>query len=172
MPARLVYTLRGDAEIDSPATRIRRPGRDSHTRSATRARWGIATLAAVAGLGLTAVLASWVDPLVNWLVFHPSRKIDVYPSHRLPNAARLSALGAHVLLLDYRGYGLSEGHPSERGVYADARAALHYLMVERGVDPDRIVLFGRSLGAAVAVEVGGPAYFRRIGEFLDRVASP
>jgi hypothetical protein len=74
-------------------------------------------------------------------------------SHRLPNAARLSALGAHVLLLDYRGYGLSEGRPSERGVYVDARAALQYLMAERGIDPDRIVLFGRSLGAAVAVEL-------------------
>jgi pimeloyl-ACP methyl ester carboxylesterase len=74
-------------------------------------------------------------------------------SHRLPNAARLRALGAHVLLLDYRGYGLSEGRPSEQGVYLDARAAREHLVVERGVEPDRIVLFGRSIGASVAVEL-------------------
>ena len=43
-------------------------------------------------------------------------------SHRLPNAAELSRLGTHVLLLDYRGYGLSEGSASEAGVYRDARA--------------------------------------------------
>ena len=73
-------------------------------------------------------------------------------SHRLPNAARLAALGSHVLLLDYRGYGLSEGRPSEDGVYADARAGLAHL-TERGIDEERTVLFGRSLGGAVAVDL-------------------
>lgn len=74
-------------------------------------------------------------------------------SHRLPNAARLRDLGIHVLLPDYRGYGLSEGSPTERGVQIDARAALAYLTNERGLDPRRVILFGRSLGAAVAVEL-------------------
>jgi pimeloyl-ACP methyl ester carboxylesterase len=74
-------------------------------------------------------------------------------SHRLPNAAELAALGTDVLLLDYRGYGLSEGRPSENGVYADARAALAHLQSERGFPPERIVVFGRSLGGAVAVEL-------------------
>ncbi len=74
-------------------------------------------------------------------------------SHRLPNAARLAALGTHVLLLEYRGYGLSEGRPTEEGVYADARAGLRHLVRERRVPEDRVVLFGRSLGGAVAVEV-------------------
>lgn len=74
-------------------------------------------------------------------------------SHRLPNAAELAALDTDVLLLDYRGYGLSEGRPSERGVYADARAALAHLQGERGFPPERIVVFGRSLGGAVAVEL-------------------
>jgi fermentation-respiration switch protein FrsA (DUF1100 family) len=64
-------------------------------------------------------------------------------SHRLPNAAALARLGIHVLLPDYRGYGLSEGRPSEAGVYADARAGLAHL----------IVVFGRSLGGAVAVDL-------------------
>ena len=74
-------------------------------------------------------------------------------SHRLPNAAALVGLGAHVLLLDYRGYGLSEGRPSEAGVYADARAGLAHLVETRGIEEGRIVVFGRSLGGAVAVDL-------------------
>jgi len=74
-------------------------------------------------------------------------------SHRLPNAAQLAALDAHVLLADYRGYGRSEGRPSERGVYADARAALAHLTDERGVPEERVVVFGRSLGGGVAVDL-------------------
>ena len=74
-------------------------------------------------------------------------------SHRLPNAALLAEQGADVLLLDYRGYGLSEGRPSETGLYADARAALAWLLVERGLAEERVVLFGRSLGGAVAVDL-------------------
>ncbi|HEY5656344.1 MAG TPA: alpha/beta hydrolase [Myxococcota bacterium] len=81
-------------------------------------------------------------------------------SHRLPNAAALRDLGAHVLLLDYRGYGLSEGRPSERGVCADARAALAHLIETRGVREARVVLFGRSLGGAVALDL---AQDRRLG---------
>jgi fermentation-respiration switch protein FrsA (DUF1100 family) len=74
-------------------------------------------------------------------------------SHRLPNAAALANLGADVLLLDYRGYGLSDGRPSEVGVYADARAGLSHLIASRGIPSERIVVFGRSLGGAVAVEL-------------------
>jgi fermentation-respiration switch protein FrsA (DUF1100 family) len=74
-------------------------------------------------------------------------------SHRLPNAGRLAELGVHVLLLDYRGYGRSEGRPSEAGVYADARAGLRELVEEVGLPEERVVLFGRSLGGAVAVDL-------------------
>ena len=74
-------------------------------------------------------------------------------SHRLPNAAELVALGTSVLLLDYRGYGLSEGRASESGVYADARAGLSHLTSERGVAEGRVVVFGRSIGGAVAVDL-------------------
>lgn len=74
-------------------------------------------------------------------------------SHRLPNAAELVRLDAHVLLLDYRGYGLSEGSPSESGVYADARAGLAYLIERSGVPESRSVIFGRSLGGAVAIDL-------------------
>jgi predicted alpha/beta-fold hydrolase len=71
-------------------------------------------------------------------------------SHRLPNAAALMQLGSHVLLLDYRGYGLSEGRPDEAGVYADARAGLAHLVDHVGIPERRTVVFGRSLGGAVA----------------------
>jgi fermentation-respiration switch protein FrsA (DUF1100 family) len=74
-------------------------------------------------------------------------------SHRLPNAAALQRLGAHVLLLDYRGYGKSDGRPSEKGAYADARAALAHVTGTREVPEERVVVFGRSLGGAVAVDL-------------------
>ncbi|NRA07466.1 MAG: alpha/beta hydrolase [Myxococcales bacterium] len=71
-------------------------------------------------------------------------------SHRLPNAALLAALKTHVLLLDYRGFGRSEGSPSEQGLYADARAGLAHLEAVRGIPATRTFVFGRSLGGAVA----------------------
>ena len=62
-------------------------------------------------------------------------------------------LGVSVFIFDYRGYGLSDGKPSERGVYADGEAALAYLRARGDVDMTRLTLFGRSLGCAVAVEL-------------------
>lgn len=58
-----------------------------------------------------------------------------------------------VMIFDYRGYGRSEGRPSERGVLADARAARTWLAQRAGVPPGEIVLMGRSLGAAVMVDL-------------------
>ena len=74
-------------------------------------------------------------------------------SGRLSRLAELHRrLGMNVLIFDYRGYGLSEGRPFEKGTYLDAEAALDYLGSRSDVDPDRIVLFGHSLGTAIAVE--------------------
>jgi fermentation-respiration switch protein FrsA (DUF1100 family) len=73
--------------------------------------------------------------------------------HRLGRARCLVAeLGLDVVLVDYRGYGRSGGAPSEAGLYLDGRA-VYDAAAGRGVAPDRIVLFGESLGAAVAVDV-------------------
>jgi hypothetical protein len=60
---------------------------------------------------------------------------------------------ANVLALEYRGYGRSEGKPSERGVYRDAEAAYLYLVNKKGKDPKTIVSFGQSLGTAVAAHL-------------------
>lgn len=73
--------------------------------------------------------------------------------HRLDNLAELHRLGLSVLLFDYRGYGRSRGKPSEDGLYQDALAAYAYLTGTRRIRPERLVLFGRSLGAVVAGEV-------------------
>ncbi|MCA9772811.1 MAG: alpha/beta hydrolase [Myxococcales bacterium] len=72
---------------------------------------------------------------------------------RWDNVERLMARGVRVFIIDYRGYGKSGGVPTERGLYLDARAAWAALAARPGVDPDRVFLFGRSLGGAVAIDL-------------------
>ncbi len=102
--------------------------------------------------GLT--LHSWYVPgpgEVTWLWFHGN---GGNISHRLDEVALFHhRLGVNQFVFDYRGYGRSEGKPTERGTYRDARAALAYLKGRGDVDPGKIVYFGRSLGTAVAVEL-------------------
>lgn len=74
-------------------------------------------------------------------------------SHRLDRSRLLvDRLGLDILLLDYRGYGLSAGKPSEAGLYRDARAA-YRAAADRGFSAGGIVLFGESIGSAVALEL-------------------
>jgi len=74
-------------------------------------------------------------------------------SLRVPLAAALAQAGLAVLLFDYRGYAANPGRPTEPGLAADARAALAYLAARPEVDPARLVYFGESLGAAVALRL-------------------
>lgn len=75
-------------------------------------------------------------------------------SHRVDMMVKMArSLPVQVLIVDYRGYGKSQGRPSEQGLYRDARAAWRYLVEERGVASDRIVIFGKSLGGAAAVDL-------------------
>ncbi len=76
-------------------------------------------------------------------------------SHRLESIEIFHRLGLNVFIFDYRGFGRSGGRPSEEGTYQDAGAAYDYLHGEREIPPERIVIFGRSLGGAVAVETAG-----------------
>ncbi len=73
--------------------------------------------------------------------------------NRLGNLRALVERGLSVFLFDYRGYGRSEGRPSEEGLYEDALAAYDMLVQRRRISAEQIVLFGRSLGGAVAGEV-------------------
>lgn len=74
-------------------------------------------------------------------------------SHRYEIINDLVKLPANVLIIDYRGYGKSEGRPSEEGLYMDARAAWDYLTTTRALSASQIVIFGESLGGAVAIEL-------------------
>ncbi len=73
-------------------------------------------------------------------------------THRSDHAHAIARAGSAVLVLDYRGYGKSEGHPSELGFYLDAEAGYDALL-QFGVTPTRIILQGESLGTAVAAEL-------------------
>ena len=74
-------------------------------------------------------------------------------SHRIDSIEIFNALGFDVFIIDYRGYGQSEGKVSEQGAYLDAQAAYRFLVGERGIDPSRVVIFGRSLGGAIAAQL-------------------
>jgi hypothetical protein len=74
-------------------------------------------------------------------------------SHRLDSLRVFHRLGLNVLLFDYRGYGRSSGSPSEEGLARDAEAGYVHLLRQPEVDKRRILLFGRSLGAAVAARL-------------------
>jgi len=95
--------------------------------------------------------ASAENAFADLLFFHGNAG-NLYD--RLENVDVLVAIGFNVLIMDYRGYGKSEGEPSERALYDDGLLAYRYLTEERGVDPSRLVLFGRSLGSTVAIELG------------------
>lgn len=96
-----------------------------------------------------------------WIRAAPPRAGHVLVCHgnagnvgdRAAHATMLAAAGLDVLLFDYRGYGRSAGRPSEAGTYRDARVARAALLREPGVNPDRVLYLGESLGAAVALEL-------------------
>ena len=100
--------------------------------------------------------------LHGWFFDHPNPRAVALFCHG--NAGNIASRGQAMWLLnqrhglaimtfDYRGYGKSEGSPSEQGILADARAARHWLAERTGVAESDIVLMGRSLGGAVAVDL-------------------
>ena len=74
-------------------------------------------------------------------------------SHRGASVEIFHRLGLNVFIFGYRGYGKSQGRPDENGLYEDARAAWRYVTDERGFDQKEVILFGRSLGSAVAAKL-------------------
>ena len=87
----------------------------------------------------------------TWLWFHGN---GGNIGHRVTELALLHhRLGVDLLIFDYQGYGRSQGTPSERGTYQDARAALAYLQQHQGRDAGPVVYYGHSLGTAIAVEL-------------------
>ena len=76
-------------------------------------------------------------------------------SHRLESLKIFHEMGLSVFIIDYRGYGQSQGTTSEQGTYRDAEAAWQFLTETRGISDEDIIIFGRSMGGAVAIWLAG-----------------
>jgi fermentation-respiration switch protein FrsA (DUF1100 family) len=96
--------------------------------------------------------------LHGWFVPKDSVKVTVLYFHgnagnisgRMQTIQLLHQIGLNVFIFDYRGYGQSQGRPSEKGTYQDAEAAWQYLTMNRHIADSNIVIMGRSLGGSVA----------------------
>jgi fermentation-respiration switch protein FrsA (DUF1100 family) len=88
-----------------------------------------------------------------WLLIFHGNGGNISSDGREQHYARLQALGLDLLTFDYRGYGESDGDPSETGMYEDADATYAYLRNTLGVPAERIVIFGHSLGSTIAVDL-------------------
>lgn len=104
-------------------------------------------------------LVGWVmeggsrsDP---WMLIFHGNAGNISSDGRPEHYGRLMALGLNVATFDYRGYGESAGRPTEEGLYRDADAAYAFLRDSLRVPADDIVIFGHSLGSAVAVDLAG-----------------
>ncbi len=103
-------------------------------------------------------LVGWVMPAATdttafWLLVCHGNAGNLSQFDRPAHYAGLRQLGLNLFAFDYRGYGESGGTPSEHGLYRDADAAYRYLREERGVPAERIIVFGHSLGSAVAIDL-------------------
>jgi hypothetical protein len=96
-------------------------------------------------------LNGWYIPVEgakNTLLFFHGNGGNI--SHRLDSLKIFNELGLSVFIIDYRGYGQSQGTTSEQGTYRDAEAAWRYLTESRDIADKDIIVFGRSMGGAVA----------------------
>lgn len=112
------------------------------------------TLPAHQGIRLDGVTLTHHDDRDRyWVLFCPPAGASTRVRRIQQQLMHLWELGYNVFAFDYGGFGDSPGAPSERGLYADGLAAYRHLLKDLGVRSDRIILSGRSLGAAVAVEL-------------------
>ncbi len=91
------------------------------------------------------------DPDAPYLLFCHGNAGNI--CDRLPNVKLLLDIPVNVFIFDYRGYGKSEGSPTEEGVYGDAEAAWDFITKEKGIKAEHIVVYGRSLGGAIAINL-------------------
>jgi fermentation-respiration switch protein FrsA (DUF1100 family) len=105
-------------------------------------------------------LSAWIVPAREaassphgWLLVCHGNLGNIGYAQRPEFYALIRDLGISLLAFDYRGYGDSSGTPDETGVYADATASYQYLTRTLSVPPERLVLFGHSLGSGVAIEL-------------------
>ncbi len=104
-------------------------------------------------------LSAWIVPAAAvhssdlWLLICHGNLGNIGYGQRPEFYAFMRDLGVNLFAFDYRGFGESTGAPDERGLYADATASYEYLIRTLRVPPERIVLFGHSLGSGVAIEL-------------------
>lgn len=120
----------------------------------------VAATPADVGLAFEAVRLSTSDgeTLAGWFIPAPTARGTLLYlhgnggniGHRLDPITVFHRLGLNIFIIDYRGYGDSTGKPSEEGTYQDALAAWKYLTQQERIMPERIVLFGESLGGSIA----------------------
>jgi uncharacterized protein len=113
-------------------------------------------------------LVSWIvqsDSEAPWLIVCNGNAGNLSEFDRPVHYAGLHRLGLNLLVFDYRGYGESGGAPTEQGLYRDAEAAYRYLRESRRIPAERIIVFGHSLGSAVAVDL--VSRFPAAGLILD-----
>ncbi len=109
--------------------------------------------------GDSTTLSAWIIPAARatpeapWVLISHGNYGNIGYGGRPQFYAWFRDLGVNLFAYDYRGFGASEGNPSEAGVYADAAAAYRYLTDSLHVPPSRIVLFGHSLGTGVTIEL-------------------
>jgi fermentation-respiration switch protein FrsA (DUF1100 family) len=112
-------------------------------------------------------------PEAPWVIYFYGREGRLADNKGFAMYDLFRGAGLNVLAVEYRGYGASEkAQPTEGGIYADARAGWRYLATSRGVPPSRVVLYGYSLGGAVAVQLAGemsPAGLITEGAFSSAV---
>lgn len=100
------------------------------------------------------MLAGWYLPAAKkrgTLLFFHGNAGNI--SHRMESLKQFHSLDLAIFIIDYRGYGQSQGRPTEAGTYLDAQAAWHYLTAQRQIPAKEIIIFGRSLGGAIAAQL-------------------
>lgn len=101
----------------------------------------------------------------GWLVKGASDSMVIFfhgnggnMGNAIPKIDMFYRLGLDVFLIDYRGYGRSEGAPTEMGLYRDAQAAYNYVLSRPNVNRENIIIYGESLGGAVAIDLASRNY--------------
>jgi len=110
---------------------------------------------------LDALYFSNNDNSKNVIIYFHGNGGNIY--YRIRECEQLSQMGLNVLLVSYRGYAKSEGSPSEKGVYIDGESAVNYATNELKFKLSNVVIFGRSLGTAIAIEV---SQFKEISKLI------
>ena len=112
-----------------------------------------AQFATTDGLSLEGIQLESTAVWPYWILFCPASGMTIHMPEVQEQLRALQAFGYSVLSFDYRGFGGNAGEPTEAGVYADAESAYTYLTKHLRIAPARVILAGRSLGSAVAVEL-------------------